>query len=140
MLLIINGPNLNILGSREPDIYGDSPFEGFLEKLRRDFPDTEIGFFQSNCEGAIIDEIQKAETDANCSGIIINPGAYSHYSIAIADALGAISKPAVEVHISNIHAREDYRRRSVTAERVRGVISGLGLDGYRLAIIHLINS
>lgn len=139
MILIINGPNLNLLGKREPEIYGRDNFEDFLCKLRMDFPHENIEFFQSNCEGDIIDEIHKVGFDKDCKGIVINPGAYSHYSIAIADALGAVETPAVEVHISNIHSREEYRRHSVTAEKARGVIAGLGLEGYRLAILWLLN-
>ena len=134
MILIINGPNLNLLGTREPEIYGRETFESFLETLRREYPETILEYFQSNSEGALIDRIQHAGFDGDCEGIIINPGAYSHYSIAIADAYAAIPKRIVEVHISNIHAREEYRRHSVTAEKATGVIAGLGLDGYRLAV------
>lgn len=137
MILIINGPNLNLLGRREPEIYGHRDFDSFLRNLRADFPNTEIKYFQSNSEGEIIDAIHKYGFDAACKGIIINPGAYSHYSIAIADAISSVEKKIVEVHISNIHAREQYRRHSVTAEKARGVIAGLGLEGYRLALIYL---
>lgn len=143
MILIINGPNLNLLGSREPEIYGTESFESYLEKLRMEFPHEEIEYFQSNSEGEIIDAVQAfgcpgGAKNGVCRGVIINPGAYTHYSIAIADAIGACTVPVVEVHISNIHAREDYRRRSVTASRARGLISGLGLPGYRLAILSLL--
>lgn len=138
MYLIINGPNLNLLGGREPEIYGNETFTDFLALLRADFPKEEIRYFQSNSEGALIDAIQEAGMNPRCRGIIINPGAYSHYSIAIADAIAAIPTPVIEVHISNIHSREEYRRHSVTAEKAKGVIAGLGLDGYRLALNYLI--
>lgn len=140
MILIINGPNLNLLGKREPDIYGKESFEDFLNRLKKEFPEEKIEYFQSNSEGAIIDAIHASGYNPDCRGIIINPGAYSHYSIAIADALGSIPIPAIEVHISNIHAREEYRRTSVTAEKTKGVIAGLGLQGYRLALLHIIVS
>lgn len=138
MILIINGPNLNLLGTREPEIYGSRSFEDFLKDLRHEFPEVPLPYFQSNCEGEIIDRIHEAAADPDCRGIIINPGAYSHYSLAIADAIGTVKLPVVEVHISNIHAREEYRRHSVTAERASGVIAGLGLEGYRLALLALL--
>lgn len=137
MFLIINGPNLNLLGKREPEIYGHTDFETYLRELRSWFPEEEIDFFQSNCEGDIVDKIQQYGFNTECKGIIINPAAYSHYSIAIADAIAAIPVPVVEVHISNIHSREEFRRHSVTAEKVKGVIAGLGLDGYNLALSYL---
>ena len=140
MYLIINGPNLNLLGKREPEIYGKETFEDFLCKLRKDFPHLAIEYFQTNSEGAIIDAIHNAGNNAECEGIIINPGAYSHYSIAIADAFSSVNLPIIEVHISNIHAREEYRRTSVTAEKAKGVIAGLGLEGYRLALLALLNN
>lgn len=138
MLLIINGPNLNLLGRRSPEIYGSRTFEEILAEIRSDFSDEEIGYFQSNCEGEIIDKIQQAGFDPDCRGIVINPGAYAHYSIAIADAIEAVPVPVIEVHISNIHAREEFRRKSVTARAARGVIAGCGADGYALALLHLI--
>ena len=138
MICIINGPNLNLLGKREPEIYGSEDFGSCLERLRADFPGEEIRYFQSNSEGAIIDAIQRHGFDPACRGIIINPGAYSHYSIAIADAIAAVPARIVEVHISNIHAREQYRQRSVTAGKAAGVIAGLGLEGYRLAASYLL--
>lgn len=137
MILIINGPNLNLLGQREPEIYGNTTFEAFLRKLRAEFPLEEIEYFQSNSEGAIIDAIHKAGADPDCKGIVINPGAYSHYSIAIADAFSCFSTRIIEVHISNIHSRESYRRTSVTAEKATALIAGMGLDGYRLAVLYL---
>ena len=137
-ILIINGPNLNLLGKRETDVYGLEPFEIYLEKLRAQYPNVRIGYFQSNHEGAIIDKLQ--ETGFSADGIILNGGAFTHTSIAIADAVAAVTTPVVEVHISNIHARENYRRHSYTAEKATGIISGLGLDGYRLAIEFFINN
>ncbi len=133
-IAIINGPNLNLLGKREPRIYGSRSFEDFLDGLRATYPEIRIDFFQSNSEGEIIDYIQTAGFSGMTDGIVINPGAYAHYSHAIADALRAIPVKAVEVHISNIHAREEFRSRSVTAPACSGVITGLGLDGYRLAL------
>lgn len=139
MIQIINGPNLNLLGRREPEIYGSQDFQSFLGSLKKEFPDEQIEYFQSNCEGDIIDQIQKTGFDPSCRGIILNPGGYSHYSVAIADAISAIPVPVVEVHISNIHAREEFRHKSVTARAAKGLIAGLGLDGYRLAVHHLID-
>lgn len=140
MIFILNGPNLNLLGSREPEIYGTECFGDFLEKLRREFPDTDIRYFQSNSEGALIDAIQENGLNPECTGLIVNPGGYSHYSVAIADAFASVNVPVMEVHLSNIHAREEYRRRSVTASRASGVIAGLGLEGYRLALMYLLGN
>jgi 3-dehydroquinate dehydratase II len=131
-LLIINGPNLNLLGKREGNIYGDMAFEPYLESLRNDFSELRIDYFQSNIEGEIIDKIQQA--DENYDGIIINPGGYTHTSVAIADAIRAISTPVVEVHITNLFAREDYRHVSLTGAACKGCITGFGLEGYRIAI------
>jgi 3-dehydroquinate dehydratase II len=131
-LAIINGPNLNLLGKRENHIYGSNSFEDFLILLKRKFPNITIDYYQSNIEGEIINFIQQA---ANVSeGIILNPGGYSHTSVAIADAIRATETPAVEVHISNIASREIYRQVSLTAQACKGVISGFGLDSYVLAI------
>lgn len=137
-ILIVNGPNLNMLGKREPEIYGTTGWADCFTGLCARFPDMEIRHFQSNSEGAIIDRLQLATTDGT-EGIIINPGAYTHYSLAIADALAAINIPAIEVHISNIYAREPERSKSITAPRCVGLIAGLGLDGYRLAVEALLN-
>ena len=134
MILIINGPNLNLLGKREPGIYGTVSFEDFLPRLRAQHPGLDLAYFQSNCEGEIIDRIQQFGFDKDCEGIVINPGAYSHYSIAIADAIAAVPARVVEVHISNIHSRESYRHHSVTAGKCEGVIAGFGLSGYSLAL------
>lgn len=139
MIVIINGPNLNLLGRREPEIYGTLSFESFLSRLHEEFKDETIEYFQSNSEGEIIDCIHKWGLDPRCKGIVINPGAYSHYSIAIADAFASVDTPIIEVHISNIHAREDYRHNSVTAGKANGVIAGLGLDGYRLAVLYILS-
>ena len=135
---IINGPNLNLLGRRNPEIYGAKSFEETLDEIRSDFRDIDIEYHQSNCEGEIIDIIHRLGFDAETAGIVINPGAYAHYSIAIADAIEAIPVPTVEVHISNIHAREEFRHTSVTARAARAVIAGCGRDGYALALLHLI--
>ena len=139
MFAIINGPNLNLLGKRQPEIYGSSSFEEFLNSLKLQFPGLEIEYFQSNSEGEIIDKIHELGFYRdNCQGIIINPGAYAHYSYAIADALAAIRVPVIEVHISNIYQREDFRHTSVTAPHCLGVISGLGLQSYSLALNFLL--
>ena len=132
-ILIVNGPNLNLLGTREPEIYGTVSMVDFLENLKEKFPEDEILFFQSNVEGEIINRLQEDDYEA----LIINPAAYTHYSYAIADCLRNIQKPKIEVHISNIYAREEFRQKSVTAAHCNGVISGFGLDGYRLAVLSL---
>lgn len=135
MIAIINGPSLNLLGKREPHIYGTETFSDYLHKLRKEFPDVAIEYFQSNCEGEIITLIHKLGYDIpGCDGIVINPGAYSHYSYAIADALSAIPVDAVEVHVSNIHGREEFRRHSVTAAACRAMLCGFGLEGYSMAV------
>ena len=132
-ILIVNGPNLNLLGTREPEIYGTVSMADFLENLKEKFPEDEILFFQSNVEGEIINRLQEDDYEA----LIINPAAYTHYSYAIADCLRNIQKPKIEVHISNIYAREEFRQKSVTAAHCGGVISGFGLEGYRLAVLSL---
>jgi len=129
---IINGPNLNLLGVREPDVYGCTSFDDFLPRLRACFPDVQIDYFQSNIEGELIDELQAV--GFQCDGIVLNAGAYTHTSIALADCIRAISAPVVEVHISNVHQREAFRHQSMIAAACRGVICGFGLDSYRLAI------
>lgn len=141
MIAIINGPNLNLLGKRQPEIYGTETFEHVLKELREKFPLCAIEYFQSNSEGEIIDKLHQLGYESHeCKGIIINPGAYSHYSYAIADAIAAINVPVVEVHISNIMSREDFRHRSVTAKNCRGIISGLGTEGYALALHYLLKN
>ena len=132
-ILIVNGPNLNLLGTRELEIYGTVSMADFLENLKEKFPEDEFLFFQSNVEGEIINRLQEDDYEA----LIINPAAYTHYSYAIADCLKNIQKPKIEVHISNIYAREEFRQKSVTAAHCNGVISGFGLDGYRLAVLSL---
>ena len=129
---IINGPNLNLLGVREPDVYGSTSFDDFLPRLRACFPDIQIDYFQSNIEGELIDKLQ--DVGFQCDGIVLNAGAYTHTSIALADCIRAISAPVVEVHISNVHQREAFRHQSMIAAACRGVICGFGLDSYRLAI------
>lgn len=134
-ILIINGPNLGILGKREPEIYGSTSWEEFFEPMQQRWleRDCTIHYFQSNSEGEIIDRLLAAPTDG-FDAIVINPGAYSHYSLAITDALSAISTPAIEIHISNIFAREEARKRSLTASACKGMIAGLGLYGYEAAV------
>jgi 3-dehydroquinate dehydratase II len=134
-ILIINGPNLNLLGRREPDIYGSRSFEGFLGELRSAFPNTELEYFQSNHEGAILDKLHEA--GFSVGGIVLNAGALTHTSIALGDAVAAISAPVVEVHISNVHRREAFRHRSYLSAPCVGSIVGLGLEGYRLAVAYL---
>ena len=130
-ILIVNGPNLNLLGTREPEIYGSISMDDYLIELRTAFPQHEINDFQYNVEGEIINRLQKNDFDA----LVINPGAFTHYSYAIADCLQNISKPKIEVHISNIYKREEFRQKSVTAANTDGVLSGFGLKGYELAIM-----
>lgn len=131
-ILIINGPNLNLLGKREPEIYGSQTFELYFEELKAKYPIIELSYFQSNSEGALIDKLH--ETGFSYDGIILNGGAYTHTSIAIADAIAAIKTPVVEVHISNVYAREEFRHHSYFSRNCKGVIVGLGIDGYRLAL------
>lgn len=133
---IINGPNLNMLGVREPGIYGARSFEDYLGELRQRYPDVELGYYQSNHEGDLIDRIQEVGLAAD--GIVLNAGAYTHTSVALHDALRSVTAPAVEVHISNVHQREEFRHRSLISAACRGVICGFGLDSYRLAIEALI--
>jgi 3-dehydroquinate dehydratase-2 len=136
-IAIINGPNLNLLGRREPGVYGSQDFESFYSALRQSFPDHEFSYFQSNVEGELINELQRVGFSVN--GIILNPGGYTHTSVAIGDAIAAIEAPVIEVHISNVHAREEFRKISHVSAKVRGTVSGLGLKGYELAIRYLLN-
>ena len=131
-LLIINGPNLNLLGKRETSVYGDITFEDYLRKIRKQFPDLEIDCFQSNVEGEIINTMHKL--DHLYDGVIINAGGYSHTSVSIGDAVKAIETPVVEVHITNVYSREEYRQKSLIAPGAKGMILGFGMDSYRLAI------
>jgi len=135
-IAVINGPNLNLLGTREPGIYGTTPFDVFLNSLKARYSAVQIDYFQSNVEGEIINFLHQAGKAAN--GVILNAGAYTHTSVAIADAVAAIGIPVVEVHLSNIFAREDYRHVSYAGAKCRGSISGLGLKGYELALLSLI--
>ena len=135
-IAVINGPNLNLLGVREKSIYGDTSFDSYFAGLKSRFENVELTYFQSNCEGSIIDEIHRVGFDVD--GIVLNAGAYTHYSIAIADAIRAVKAPVVEVHISNVHSREEFRHRSMISGVCRGVIAGFGLDSYRLAVEALI--
>ncbi len=136
-LLIINGPNLNLLGKREPEIYGTQTFEDYFADLKAAYPQVALHYFQSNHEGAIIDKIH--ELGFSFDGIILNGGAFTHTSLAIADAIAGVTTPFVEVHISNIHARETFRHHSYTAANCRGSIIGLGLKGYALAIEYFLS-
>lgn len=131
-ILIINGPNLNLLGKREPGIYGATSFEQYLEQLRKDFPQLTLDYFQSNTEGEIIDKIHAA--DGQYAGILLNAGGYTHTSVSIADAIGAVGVDVVEIHISCILAREEFRHVSLIAPKCKGSIMGFGLDSYRIAI------
>lgn len=128
---IINGPNLNLLGKREPEIYGERSFEEYMQKLTEQFPEVNFTYMQSNIEGELISSLQEFGFEAD--GIILNAGAFTHTSIGLGDAISAISSPVLEVHISNVYARETYRHQSFLTGKCIGVISGLGLDGYRLA-------
>ena len=129
---IINGPNLNLLGTREPGIYGSSSFDQFLPTLRAKFPDVEIAYYQSNVEGELINKLQEVGFEAD--GIVFNAGAYTHTSIALQDCIRSLKSPVVEVHISNVHQREEFRHRSMISCACLGVIAGFGLDSYRLAV------
>jgi 3-dehydroquinate dehydratase-2 len=131
-IAIINGPNLNLLGTREPDVYGNQTFEQYYDGLQRKYPAITFSYFQSNVEGELINELQRA--GLSCDGIIMNPGGYTHTSVAIGDAIAAIKAPVIEVHISNVHAREEFRRISHVSAKARGSIVGLGLKGYELAV------
>ncbi|MBK9319587.1 MAG: type II 3-dehydroquinate dehydratase [Bacteroidetes bacterium] len=131
---ILNGPNLNLLGKREPGIYGSESFESYLEQLRMAFPDIDIHYFQSNVEGELINRLH--EVGFSSDGIVLNAGGYTHTSVAIADAVAAINTPVIEVHISNIYAREEFRHISLLSPKCRGSIAGLGMEGYKLALYY----
>lgn len=137
-ITIINGPNLNLLGTREPQVYGSQTFEDFYKTLVKKYPDVQFSYFQSNVEGELINEIQRAGRNFNSNGIILNPGGYTHTSVAIGDAIASIDTPVIEVHISNVHAREDFRKISHVSAKCKGSIVGLGLDGYDLAVQYFI--
>jgi len=129
---IINGPNLNLLGKREPTVYGNQTFENYFQELKLLYPDAQLDYFQSNTEGALIDKLH--ETGFTYDGIVLNAGAYTHTSIAIADAIRSITVPVIEVHISNVFKREDFRHHSYLSEACKGCIVGFGMDSYRLAV------
>lgn len=131
-ILIINGPNLNLLGKREPDTYGDKNFDDYMKELVVEFPELELSTYQSNVEGEIINKLQ--EKGFSYAGIVLNAGGYTHTSVAIADTVAAIRTPVIEVHISNVYAREEYRHHSLMAKNCLGVIAGFGLDSYKMAI------
>lgn len=136
-IAIINGPNLNLLGKREPGIYGSTSFEDYLQELKKKYPQVEFHYYQSNVEGELINELQRVGFDYD--GIIMNPGGYTHTSVAIGDAIASIKTPVVEVHISNVHAREDFRKLSHVSGKSAGSIIGLGLKGYELAVQYLMS-
>lgn len=129
---IINGPNLNLLGTREPGIYGNDSFESFLPKLQAQYPDINIDYYQSNVEGELINKMQ--EVGFSYDGIILNAGAYTHTSIALQDCIRSLKAPVIEVHISNVHAREEFRHHSMISPVCKGIIAGFGLESYRLAV------
>ena len=131
-IAIINGPNLNLLGKREPGIYGHASFDEYLAQLKKDYPRVSFTYFQSNVEGELVTAIQ--ENGFSCDGILLNAGAYTHTSVALRDAIAAVPAPVIEVHISNIYAREEFRHTSLIAARCQGSICGLGLKGYELAL------
>ncbi len=133
---IINGPNLNLLGKREPQIYGAQGFEDYFKTLQAQFPKIELAYFQSNSEGGLIDKIH--EIGFSADGIILNAGGYTHTSVALTDAIAGIITPTIEVHISNVHAREEFRHHSYLSKNCVGIIVGFGLDGYRMAISHFL--
>jgi 3-dehydroquinate dehydratase-2 len=135
---IINGPNLNLLGVREKSIYGDANFETYLTSLRQQYPNIQIDYYQSNVEGEIINKIH--EVGFSYDGIVLNAGAYTHTSVAIADAIAAVNNPVIEVHISNVYKREEFRHHSMLAAGCKGVIAGFGMDSYRLAIESLLTN
>ena len=136
-ILIINGPNINLLGKREPAIYGSQSFDDYLVELKQAYPQVEFEYFQSNIEGEMINKIHQIGFDYD--GIVLNAGAYTHTSIALQDAIRAVTSPVIEVHISNVHAREEFRHRSMISCACLGVIAGFGMDSYRLAVEALLN-
>lgn len=136
-IIIINGPNLNLLGTREPDIYGHTTMEDYIQSLRKQHPRIDIDYYQSNHEGSLIDKLQ--EVGFSYDGIVLNAGAYTHTSVALLDCIRSLKTPVVEVHISNVHAREDFRNHSMISPACLGVIAGFGMDSYLLAVEALLN-
>jgi 3-dehydroquinate dehydratase II len=135
-IAIINGPNLNLLGTREPEVYGSQTFEQYYKELQKKYPGVTFSYFQSNVEGELINELQRVGFSSD--GILLNPGGYTHTSVAIGDAVAAIKAPVIEVHISNVHAREEFRRLSHVSAKAKGTIAGLGLKGYELALTYFL--
>lgn len=135
--LVINGPNLNLLGKREPEVYGTATLDDIEKSLAKKFPEIKFEFYQSNSEGTIVDHVQLGMGGA-FDGIVLNPGAYTHYSYAIRDAVAALKIPVIEVHLSNVHGREEFRKHSVIAPVCKGVIAGFGTHGYELAVLALL--
>ncbi|MBR6842597.1 MAG: type II 3-dehydroquinate dehydratase [Prevotella sp.] len=135
---IINGPNLNLLGQREPGIYGSKSFEAYLPELQKRYPDVEISYYQSNVEGELINKMQETGFFGDCDGIVLNAGAYTHTSVALQDCIRSLRCPVIEVHISNVHQREEFRHHSMISCACKGVICGFGFDSYRLAIEALV--
>ena len=136
-IIIINGPNLNLLGTREPDIYGHTTMEDYIQSLRKQHPRIDIDYYQSNHEGSLLDKLQ--EVGFSYDGIVLNAGAYTHTSVALLDCIRSLKTPVVEVHISNVHAREEFRNHSMISPACLGVIAGFGMDSYRLAVEALLN-
>lgn len=136
-IIIINGPNLNLLGTREPDIYGHTTMEDYIQSLRKQHPRVDIDYYQSNHEGSLIDKLQ--EVGFSYDGIVLNAGAYTHTSVALLDCIRSLKTPVVEVHISNVHAREEFRNHSIISPACLGVIAGFGMDSYSLAVEALLN-
>ncbi|WP_186757694.1 type II 3-dehydroquinate dehydratase [Echinicola salinicaeni] len=137
-ILIINGPNLNLLGKREPEIYGKQSFEEYFETLQKTFPKVELSYYQSNIEGELVDKIH--EVGFNYDGILLNAGAYTHTSVAISDAIAGVTTPTLEIHISNIYKREEFRHKSIISKECVGMIAGLGLKGYELGLQYFLQS
>jgi 3-dehydroquinate dehydratase-2 len=133
--IVINGPNLNLLGTREKSVYGNESFESYFSQLTKDFPEIELEYFQSNVEGELIDKLHSVGFEYQ--GIVLNAGGYTHTSVALSDAIAAIKTPVIEVHISNVHARESYRHQSLISKNCIGVIAGFGLESYKLALFYL---
>lgn len=136
-ILIINGPNLNLLGKRETSIYGEASFEDYYEKIQKEFNSIDFEYYQSNIEGELINKIH--EVGFSYDAIVMNAGAYTHTSVGIADAIAGVETPVMEVHISNVYAREEFRHQSLMAKNCIGIITGLGLNSYRLAILHFLS-
>ena len=136
-ILLLNGPNLDLLGEREPKIYGNRRFEDYIEELRNDFQNAEFTYFQSNIEGELVEHLRKAVNEVD--GVVFNPAGYSHTSVALRDTIAILGIPVVEVHISNIHAREEFRHNTITGAACAGVITGFGLEGYHMAVEYLIS-